>query len=306
MPFFADNHNVMRWRSLRGTTCIVLLLVSLSWVAWAQDIESDSRIDWETNQFAVELEARVTPSESRTASTVHRAQTRLDQEFPEALFAGLLPLPVDSRRVIEDAVRDDPDLASQIARLARSAERSVPRPMEDLRGVSRTYSVSLFPDLTQLFVNHRVPYQMERVVRWVPTREFTGIVIYAAESLPLHGSGTGSGAAEHVQLVPALLPEIYDTNFRPVLEQDMIDPAAISRWGVAHYTDQTHPDAWRERAGTQPLRIMARRAFGIIPTDVMISPEDADRILASPHNRNLLQEGRIVIIVSPDQIDRIR
>ena len=106
--------------------------------------------------------------------------------------------------------------------------------------------------------------------------------------------------------MPALLPEIYDTNFRPILEQDMIDPAAIERWGVAHYTDQTNPDAWRERAGTQPLRIMARRAFGIIPTDVMISPEDADRILASDHNRNLLRDGRVVIIVSSDQIGAMR
>ncbi|MEX2442089.1 MAG: hypothetical protein WD492_00680 [Alkalispirochaeta sp.] len=284
----------------------VLLFFTFLGNGAAQEIDSASKIDWETNRFAVELEARVASTESRTAATVHRAQTRLDQEFPEALFNGLLPLPVDSRHVIEDAVREDPDLASRIARLARTAERSVPRPMQNLRGVSRTYSISLFPDLTQLFVNHRVPYRMERVVRWVPTREFTGIVIYAAEPLPLHGSETGSGPPERVQLVPALLPEIYDTGLRPVLEQDMIDPAAIERWGVAHYTDQTSPDAWRDRAGTQPLRIMARRAFGIIPTDVMISPEDADRILASDHNRNLLKNGRIVIIVSADQIDRIR
>lgn len=285
------------------TTLVAMLLIGN--VA-AQEITTNSRIDWETNRFAVDLEARVAATESRTAATVHRAQSRLDQEFPEALFNGLLPLPVDSRHVIEDAVRENPDLASQIARLAQTAEKSLPRPMENLRGVSRTYSVSLFPDLTRLFVNHRVPYRMERVVRWVPTREFTGIVIYAAETLPLHGSETGSGSPEEVQLVPALLPEIYDTEFRPVLEQDMIDPAAIERWGVAHYTDQTSPDAWRERAGTQPLRIMARKAFGIIPTDVMISPRDADRILASSHNRNLLQEGRVVIIVSPEQIDQMR
>lgn len=296
----------MTWTPSRRRIFLAVLLISSLGVVSAQNIESASRIDWETNEFAVELEARVTTSASRTASTVHRAQTRLDQEFPEALFSALLPLPVDSRRVIEDAVRDDPDLASQIASLARSAERSLPRPREDLSGVSRTYSVSLFPDLTELFLNHRVPYQMERVVRWVPTREFTGIVIYAAESLPLHGSEMERGTSEQVQLIPALLPEIYDTNFRPVLEQDMINPEAIERWGVAHYTDRTQPDAWRERAGTQPLRIMARRAFGIIPTDVMISPEDADRILASAHNRDLLKEGRIVIIVSPEQIDRIR
>lgn len=302
----ADKLNTMVRQSRIRPIFLLLSIMIVTAVVPAQEIETTSRVDWRTNRFAVELEARLPASASRAASTVHRAQTRLDQEFPEALFNGLLPLPVDSQRVVEDAVREDPDLASEIASLARTAERSVPRPTATLRGVSRTYSVALFPDLTRLFINHRVPYQMERVIRWVPTREFTGIVIYAAEPLPLHGSETGSGPPEEVQLVPALLPEIYDTNFRPILEQDMIDPAAIERWGVAHYTDRTDPDAWRERAGTQPLRIMAHRAFGIIPTDVMISPEDADRILASDHNRNLLRNGRVVIIVSSDQIDSLR
>ncbi len=304
--FRADKLNSMvrqlRKRMVLLTAGVIMITPGLP----AQEIESSSRIDWSTNQFAIELETSIPPTGPRTAATIHRMQTRLDQEFPDELFTGLLPLPVDSQRVIEDAVREDPDLASEIAGLARAAQRSVPRPMDTLQGVARTYSVSLFPDLTRLFVNHRVPYQMERVVRWVPTREFSGIVIYAAEPLPLHGSEMGGGSPEQVQLVPALLPEIYDTDFRPILEQDMIDPAAIERWGVAHYTDRTDPDAWRERAGTQPLRIMARRAFGIIPTDVMISPEDADRILASEHNRNLLQDGRIVIIVSSDQIDAMR
>ncbi len=302
----ADKLNSMlRQPSIRLVLLVFGVVISAPGIL-SQEIESSSRIDWSTNRFAIELAATLSPTSSRTAATIHRMQTRLDQEFPDALFNGLLPLPVDSRRVIEDAVREDPDLASEIAGLARSAERSVPRPLDTLQGVARTYSVALFPDLTRLFVNHRVPFQMERVVRWVPTREFTGIVIYAAEPLPLHGSGTGSDSPEQVQLVPALLPEIYDTDFRPILEQDMIDPTAIERWGVAHYTDQTDPEAWRERAGTQPLRIMARRAFGVIPTDVMISPEDADRILASDHNRNLLKNGRIVIIVSPDQIDALR
>lgn len=302
----ADKLNSMARHSFTRLAILAVGFLGCTHGLIAQEIESSSRIDWSTNRFAVELEAHISSTGSQTPAAIHRAQTRLDQEFPDALFNGLLPLPVDSRRVVEDAVREDPDLASEIAGLARAAERSVPRPMDTLRGVSRTYSIALFPDLTRLFVNHRVPFQMERVVRWVPTREFTGIVIYAAEPLPLHGSESGSGRPEEVQLVPALLPEIYDTNFRPILEQDMIDPAAIERWGVAHYTDQTNPDAWRERAGTQPLRIMARRAFGIIPTDVMISPEDADRILASDHNRNLLRDGRVVIIVSSDQIGAMR
>tara|TARA_B100000614_G_scaffold204578_1_gene186409 strand:- start:1475 stop:2359 length:885 start_codon:yes stop_codon:yes gene_type:complete len=292
-------------RAAVALTCVALAFLSVDDVP-AQETTSDSRIDWETNSFTVDLQAHLATDRQRSAADLYRAQTRIEQEFPGVLFSSLLPLPVDSRRMIEDAVRQDPDLASRIADLAEQAERGVPRPSADLRTVSRTYRVPLFPDLTRLFVNHTVPFQMERVVRWVPTRDFTGIVIYAAEPLPVHGTMDPGRSGEEALLVPALFPQIYDTNLRPVLEQDMVDPEAIRRWGVVHYTDKTTPDAWRERAGTQPLRIMARRAFGIIPTDIMISPEDADRILASDHNRDLLRQGRVVVIVPPEQIERLR
>lgn len=279
------------------------LFLSATGQALAQSIESRSSLDWQTNSFVMTLEARIDERASRSAGALFRAQTGLDQAFPRELFDGLLPVPVDSRQVIEDAVRADPDLASRIADLATTAERDVPRPAPDLRGISRSYRVPMFPHLTSLFVQHSVPFQMERVVRWVPTREFTGIVIYAAEPLPVHGTGGTTTNPDTALIVPALLPQIYDTNLRPVLETDMVRPSAIDRWGVVHYTNRTNPDAWRERAGTQPLRIMARRLFGIIPTDIVISAEDADRILASEHNRNLLREGRIVVITPTQQLE---
>jgi hypothetical protein len=134
---------------------------------------------------------------------------------------------------------------------------------------------------------------MERVIEWVPTREFTGVVIYAGDPMPLHGTD------ERVMLQPALLPEIYDENLRPVLVQDMVDPAAIERWGIVHYTRSTDADLWRDRVGSQPFRITARRAFGVLPTDILIGEEDADRLLSTEHNRQLLRDGRIVVIL-PD------
>lgn len=287
----------------RSVPVLLFLALVIGTQVGAQTVESSSRLDWETNSFVMTLEARLTEEDARSAGVLFRSQTRLDQTFPRELFNGLLPVPVDSRQVIEDAVRADPDLASRIADLATTAERDVPRPAPDLRGISRSYRIPMFPDLTSLFVNHTVPFQMERVVRWVPTREFTGVVIYAADPLPIHGTGDNTTNPDTALIIPALLPQIYDTNLRPVLEQDMVRPAAIERWGVVHYTDQTDPDSWRQRAGTQPLRIMARRLFGIIPSDIIISPEDADRILASEHNRNLLREGRIVVITPTAQLE---
>lgn len=293
-------------RTVKMIITVAILVLGGAVGLAAQEIRAESRIDWENNYFTVDLTAAYDAATARGAADLYRAQQRIEQAFSGALFSALLPMPLDSRRVIEDAVREDPDLASRIADLANRAERGLPRPREDLRGITRTYRLPLFPDVTSLFVNHTVPFQMERVVRWVPTRDYSGIVIYAAEPLPLHGTDEPGRPAQTAYLVPALFPQIFDTNLRPVLEQDMVDPAAIERWGVVHYTDRTDPSSWRERAGAQPLRIMARRAYGIIPTDLMISPHDADRILASDHNRQLLRNGRVVVIVDSSRIDQLQ
>lgn len=254
-----------------------------------------SSINWQTSTLEIILEQEADLAAGNTPARLHRAQQHIEREFASQLFASLLPLQIDSTRTVEDAVRRQPGLAARLSALADRAERGLPRPTADLTAVTRQYRVPIFPDLAELFIGHRIPFRMERVLDWVPTRDFSGIVIYAAERLPHRGTG------REVFLTPALLPEIFDTDLRPILEQDMLDPESIRRWGVVAYTETFDEDIWRNRIGADPLRIMARETFGVSPTDIVIGREDADRILVSDHNRNLLREGRILVIVAPGQ-----
>jgi hypothetical protein len=56
-------------------------------------------------------------------------------------------------------------------------------------------------------------------------------------------------------------------------------------------------EALVKRIGDNPLRIVARGLFGAVPTDPIIDRDDALLILSSEHNRQLLREGRIVIVL---------
>lgn len=256
---------------------------------------ADSAINWQASTLEVTLTQDADLTSGNTPARLHRAQQQIEREFASVLFTSLLPLQIDSTRTLEDAVRDRPDLAARISALAEAAERGLPRPNLEMTAVTRQYRVPIFPDLAELFIGHRIPFRLERVIHWVPTRRFSGIVIYAAEPMPHRGTGA------ETLLVPALLPEIFDTDLRPVLEQDMLDPHAIRRWGVVAYTEDFEEELWRHRIGPEPFRIMAREAFGVRPTDIVISREDADRILSSAENRALLREGRILVIVAPGQ-----
>lgn len=252
-----------------------------------------SSINWEKSALEITVTQRSPERDTNSPAQLYRAQRELEEEFPSLLFSELLSLQIDSTRTIRDAILARPELATEIRSLATRADRGFPRPSLDFSSITRSYDVPLFPDVASLFLQHQHPFRMERVLSWVPTRNFTGLLIYAVDELPLRGT------EETVRIIPALLPEIFDTDLRPVLEQDMLLPEAINRWGVAAYTEHYNEEPWRDRIGADPLRIMARQAFGVHPTDIIISREDADRILSSPHNRQLLREGRILIILAP-------
>jgi hypothetical protein len=142
-------------------------------------------------------------------------------------------------------------------------------------------------------VEHSQPGEIPHRIAWFPTREYTGIVIYAGKSLPVHGEAFES------PIVPCLFPEIFDDETNPVLSIKMGDPAYLKRWGSAAYTPSFDETPWRERIGERPLHIIATGLYGKHPTDLKISLEDAALILALPANRRLLAEGRVLIIFDP-------
>jgi len=274
------------------------VLTTLSVSLWSQEliVSSDSRLDWQRGTLRVSMVAEAAAGVPLQPGLLHRAQQQIEATFPDALFRALLPMRVNSVETVRDVVLERPEIASQITDLSARATPGLPRPYPDLSGVQRVYEVPIFPDFVQLFVEHTIPFRMEEVISWVPTSQFTGVVIYAADPIPLRGTD------QEVYPAPALLPEIYDENLRPVLEQDMLDPDAVATRGVVAYSAETGEDPWRDRIGVNPIRIMAREVYGIHPTDLIIGVEDADRILASAHNRNLLREGRILVILNEERI----
>jgi hypothetical protein len=283
---------------MKGTHFVVLFAVFSLFQVTAQDMDivADSELDWQRGTLRVTMTATAAAGDDLRPEFVHRARRKIEAEFPNALFDALMPLYVDSVRLVEEVVAARPELASSIADLAGKAESGLPRPGTNISTLQREFEVPVFPDFVRLFMEHEIPFRMEEVISWIPTADFTGIVIYAADPLPLRGTD------RYVYPAPALLPEIYDEDLRPVLEQDMVDPEEGRRWGIMAYSADTDEDAWRERIGSRPLRIVAREVYGIHPTDMIIGREDADLILASKHNRDLLKAGRVLAILHPSQI----
>ena len=84
-----------------------------------------------------------------------------------------------------------------------------------------------------------------------------------------------------------------------LLDRNTVDPAAHLSWGEVGYA--TAKDASSslvlDRVGETVLRIDAAALFGTDRTDLIITRDEALKILSSPENRALLAEGRVVIII---------
>ncbi len=250
--------------------------------------ELDLTIDWKEMELSV---TAVAPLQQDSAKAAYELQTRLRNVLPRAAQQALYDIPVRSDARGVDFIKEDHRYAE---RLADPPLRSQARPPQlnrtlDEATVAREYP--LIPDVLRLFVPHERPRPMRRVIGWRPGGDFTGLVIDARGELPVHGEDRASRA------YPLLAPRIFDDRLAPVLRPDMVDPEALERWGVVGYGSDPTSRTHRERIGDRPMQIAATGLFGIRPGNPQIAEEDAERLLANENLRNLLYEGRVLILV---------
>jgi hypothetical protein len=136
-----------------------------------------------------------------------------------------------------------------------------------------------------------------RTLTPVSTAQYTGIIIIATESLPIHGMRSSALA------VPCLFPKIWDTNMNLIFERAMLETqnTVMVRYAPQASIFQQNPSGLTpelaEVVGDRPFRIFARGVFGINPTDLIIDQRDAMQIISSEANRRLLSQGRVAVIL---------
>ncbi|MBN1242615.1 MAG: hypothetical protein JXA15_07910 [Spirochaetales bacterium] len=246
-------------------------------------------VDWPARlvRFTAVIDGRT--AGLRLPSARIEAERAIEAALPTLAKDLLFSIPVDARRTILDTIADGTiDVDSVLGAL--EARRRVSGSFSpDLSTFSVEFELPLSA-LETLYVRHTLPSDRPPSLEWAPTGSYTGIVIYAALPLPVRG--------EHVEttLRPCLFPRVWDGDMVSVLESNMVDPAAIARWGVAGYAVDVDSVGLEERVGDAPLRASARMVFGNGRTDLVISTEDARRIFGSPENSALIKEGRVIIV----------
>jgi hypothetical protein len=256
-------------------------------------------LEWDRLEMSVRVILDLAGTGIRLPAGRGRAEALLADAFPALIEPALLGVQVDSSSTIEDMIHRGELSLQDLDAFSALSRRVPPVLTPDLGSLWARYTLNL-AGLGSAFIRHTRPRTAVPPLIPVPAREYTGIIIIADERLPVHGQSTAA------RLEPCLFPKVWDSDMNLVFDRNMIDPAVGKERGLVRYVSRDRitratPTALDEDlealVGDDPLRIIARGIFGLVPTDPIIHREDALIIQANESNLGLLRAGRVVLVV---------
>jgi hypothetical protein len=279
----------------------IFLLLGALFAFGQADIGISGTVEWDKLEINAVISLDMASAGLKLPNGRTQSEALIASEYTRLIRPGILNLQVDSSSNIADLVKRGEWNSSDIENIALQVSSVPPALSPDLGSLSASYTLDI-DRIRAALIRHRRPTEIPMTLNPVSAPAYTGIIIIATETLPIHG--TRSAAL----LQPCLFPKIWDSEMKLIFERNMSNPGAKTM--VRYFTTQeiftTDPSglspAISSVVGNRPLRIFARGVFGINPTDPIINHEDALQIISHEGNRSLLREGRIAIIIDDSML----
>ena len=280
-----------------------MFLILISFPVNAQEMTINGALEWERMEFSALINLDLRRAGIRLPAGRSQAESLLEDEFSELIRPIIMEIQADSSSTIADLINRGELSSTGFMGNIRSSPPALSR---DMSSIFARYTVRL-NDISAELIRHSRPQRISAPLIPTPVKDYTGIIIIADENLPVHGR-SGSTLA-----LPCLFPKIWDSEMNLIFERNTIEVSRgretglvryVSRESVTRASPSTMDEDLIKRIGENPLRIIARGLFGVVPTDPIIDKEDALLILSSENNRQLLREGRIVLVLDKKELRR--
>lgn len=279
------------YRFFIGSLILLCGIVNLQ----AQSVTSESMVDWTTGTFSSTISLDMNQANLSFPTGKNTALNRMNSQLPLLVKDPLLNLKVDSSYMLNDLIVEDMLPFASITAIIEGGDKSPGIFSQTGLALSMEHRLKMI-DIGTLMIRHSQPYRPKEPIQQVASRKYTGILIDARGKLPVQGEYV----EDHVD--PCFFPTIWDSEMNLLYEKNMTNTAIARRDGIVHYDYSDDETRYRDRIGTDPLRIKARKVYGINRTDPVISRNDALKILSIPENIDLLNQGRVVILLDEDRL----
>jgi hypothetical protein len=265
---------------------------------FAQNVVNISgSISWERMEINADLSVNLAQAGIRLPTGRMYAGEMINDGYQHLIRPQLLSLPLDSSMVLRDLLERGEISLKAIDLISDAARVVAPVMSTNLSTLSTHYTLTL-RQLSATLVRHDLPSDPMRTLIASPAASYTGIIIIANEALPIHGKRSSA------LTLPCLFPKVWDTDMNLIYERSMVDRQStttivkyVSPQRIFLDTPSGIEQELEALVGPNPLRIIARGVFGTRPTDPIIDHDDALIIISSEHNRALLREGKVAIVL---------
>lgn len=255
----------------------------------------ETSADWKTGLLVTRFS-----EDKKVYNGTFRKSQNLQQTFTREkilLITKILrQIPYDSQKSIGEFWLRHPEEYTRFNLDVMKKEERIEITFDQKNYAKLTFFINIYSDilpyLKELPVGYR-PDPLPTYLSYVPAIPFSGLVIYARD--PLHPRNNPNAPKELLRT--AVFPKVYMEDGTVILRPSFLKSSFLYRWGTAGYAENSGSQDLDERIGLQPLRTYALSFYGKNKTDIVISSDAGHRILSSPHNKKLLEEGRVVIIV---------
>ena len=207
----------------------------------------------------------------------------------------LLSLYVDDTKTLGDLVLDGTVTLESLTRIIDNSKKTPAVFTND--GLLLTKHTIDMNDISSSLVKHHTLYKKMQPIDQVASREYTGIVLDARGSLPVHGEFIES------EVYPCLFPKVWTEDMELFYERNMVQPEIAKKSGIVKYSSSDFIEDYDGRAGKDPLWITVKKVYGINRCDPVISKEDYLKIASVEKNVELLKKGKVVILLDKEQLE---
>ncbi len=276
---------------------IISTLILLGTFIFAENGELTSRssIDWTKNRFFTSVMLDFDKAGISMPAGKMTAVNKVNMELPDLIKDPLLSIYINSETQLSDIVQQNTITLEQITDIVDNGKKSPGIFVDSTSTLKTDHSLSIL-NISSLLIKHNSPYKNPKPVEVVPSRAYTGIIIDARGTLPVHGEFTKD------DVEPCVFPVIWDEKMNLIYERNMGDPEVVKKTGLVHYDWEEDYSKYEDRIGNDPLHISARKVYGRFRTDPVISRADALKILSVPENLALLKAGKVVVLLNKDKL----
>lgn len=257
---------------------------------FSQSMEVKSKIDWTKSDFISEISLDMKKANISMPAGKSVASSLISTKKPVLIKPFILSLFVDNSESLEEAILSDNIKLKQITEIIESGKQSSYVFNLDNQNIYTENKIDI-KNISALMIKHKVAYSPEETIEYVPSKPFTGIIIDARGTYPVHGEYVES------EVFPSFFPKIWDEEMTLIYEKNYCNKEIIENQGLVQFHDSINLNEHLDRIGAVPLYIKAKKVYGRNRTDPVISKKDALKILSVPENIELLKQGKVVILL---------